>query len=115
MKRKNKKLSPEQLDILQERFGPVSFSGPVDLVYEDQIPHSGVVLLEGEAVLTRKKKIIETVEPGTLMGVHQLINNEPVRHGCKLRHNARVILLHRSDLLELLDEDDSTLRKALIS
>jgi hypothetical protein len=105
MKRKMKKLSPPELAYLEGRYEPMLCCGSFDLVYEDQIPNTGVVLLEGEAVLTRKKRVVESVEPGTAMGLQELLRNEPVRHGFKVHVNARVILLQKSDLIDLTDED----------
>lgn len=115
MKRKTKKLTVQELELLTDRFIPVCFSNAFDLVYEDQVPNTGLVLLEGEANLTRRKKILDQIEPGTVLGIEQLIGNEPVKHGCKIRENAKVILLQKSDLMEILREQDSKLRKVLIS
>lgn len=115
MKRNTKKLSVAELELLTDRFKPVCFSSAFDLVYEDQVPNAGVILVEGEAVLTRKKKILGVVEPGTVLGVQQLMDNVPVKHGCKLRENAKVILIQKSDLMELMKEKDSVLKKTLIS
>lgn len=115
MKRKTKKLSVRELELLSKKFEPVSFASDSDLVYEDQVPISGLILVEGEAVLTRKKKIIDQVEPGTVLGIQQLMDNEPVRHGCRIRENAKVILLQKSDLMEILKDQDSPFKNVLIS
>lgn len=114
MKRDKKKLSHHELDLLTKKFEPVQFTNDSDLVYDNQVPNTGVVLLEGEAVLTRKKKILDPIEPGTLLGVKQLIENEPVKHGCRVRESAKVILLHKSDLKEIIEDSDEALKKAVI-
>jgi signal-transduction protein with cAMP-binding, CBS, and nucleotidyltransferase domain len=112
MKRNMKKLSDEELSYLEGQFGALEFNSACDLVYEDQIPNTGIVLLNGEAVLTRKKRIIDSIERGSLYGLYELLNNEPVRHGCKVQGNARVILLQKSDLMDL-SKEDSPLSKIL--
>ncbi len=114
MKRKTKKLTDHELNLLTAKFSPISFAGDSDIVYEDQVPNTGVVLLEGEAVITRKKKVLDPIEPGTVLGVNQLMENEAVKHGCRIREKAKVILLHRSDLNEIIDDEDPTLKKAIM-
>ncbi|MFL5784579.1 MAG: hypothetical protein ACJ76H_08230 [Bacteriovoracaceae bacterium] len=112
MKRITRKLSDQELAELERHFGSFEFHNAFDLVYEDQIPNTGVIVLAGEAVLTRKKRIFDRIERGTLYGIYELLNNEPVRHGCKVRDNAKVILLKKTDLKDLSNED-SLLSKIL--
>ena len=101
MKAKAKKLSIAEITLLRNHLSPTRFPEPCDLVYEDQVPNIGIVLLEGEAFLTRKKKILESIEPGTVLGIQELIENVPVRYGCKLGRNASVLLLQKSELPQI--------------
>lgn len=112
MNRKMKKLSDQDLRYLISRFEPIQFTNPFDLVYEDQIPITGVILVEGDAILTKKSKPLEKILPGTVLGIHQLLNNVPVKNGCKILGQARVILLQKSEILEL--ENDPVLRDAIL-
>lgn len=113
MKRKMQKLSPQEISAIRKQYEPMKFQNAFDLVYENHIPNTGILLIKGKAQLTRRKKAMETVEPGALLGVHQLVKGEPVKFGCKLQENAEVILLQKSDLLEAMEDENSPLHPYL--
>lgn len=113
MKTKVKKLSAAVIETLRGIYEPIKFNNAFTLVYEKQIPNTGVLLLNGEAQFTKKNKAIEKIEPGTLLGVHQLVNNEPVRFGCKILEDSEVIILQKTDIEEALKNKKSILNKVL--
>lgn len=104
-----KKLNSKELSILKKHFTPLRINNSCNLVYEKQIPNMAIVLLDGELELISRNKPAEKISPGSLMGVHQLINNEPVKQGCKIRENSEIIILQKSDLLEVSQDDNSEL------
>ncbi len=109
MKKKIKKLSHEEIQFLRERFTSLKFENSFDLVYESQVPNTGIVLLEGHITLLKRKKVHSTVEAGTLLGVTNIINNEPSQVGCKVLGNSELIMLNKSEILEALNDKDPEL------
>ncbi len=113
MKKKLKKLTADQLSALKSQFSSLLFSNPFHLVYENQIPNTGVILIDGEAHLTRRNKGLLRLEPGSMVGVHELVHNEPVKYGCQIKENAEVILLQKSDVLNALSDEESLLHQVM--
>jgi len=109
MKKRIKRLTSEEISILKGRYNPLRFINEFDLVYESQVPNTGIVLLEGEIALCKKRKIHETILPGCLIGVYELINNEPVKLGCKVKSNAELIMIQKSEILDALNDKDPEL------
>jgi hypothetical protein len=52
---------------------------------------------------------MEKVTAGTVLGVSQLYNQEPVKMGAKVKKNAKIILIGKSDIDEALNDKDSRL------
>jgi hypothetical protein len=109
MKKKIKKLTQDEIQFLRERFNSLRFENAFDLVYESQIPNTGIVLLDGQINLLKRKKIHSTIEPGTLLGITNIINNEPSQLGCKVLGNSELIMLNKSEILEALNDKDPEL------
>jgi hypothetical protein len=109
MKKKIKKLTTSEIQILKDRFNSHKFHNDCDLVYEDQIPNTGIVLVEGQIALLKKKKIDTTIEPGTLLGVNNIIRNEPSTLRCKVVGNSELIILNKSEILAALNDKDPEL------
>jgi signal-transduction protein with cAMP-binding, CBS, and nucleotidyltransferase domain len=113
MKTKMKMLTPVELEILKRHFPPILFEQDFDLVYEEQVPNTGLVLIKGEVELVRRRKVKDKLGPGAMLGIHQLIHNRPVVLGCRIKAKSEVIILHKSNVLELLHRSESELRPIL--
>lgn len=109
MNNKIKKLTQLQIKNLKKQFQSLKFSNDFDLVYESQVPNTGIVLLNGELALFQKKKIKSMIKPGNMLGVYELLNNEPVSHGCKVIGNSELIMIQKSDILDALSDEESDL------
>lgn len=109
MKENIKKLTAQQIKFLRKQFNSLVFNSNFDLVYESQVPNTGIVLLNGEIALYRKKKVKAIVTPGHMLGVCKLLNNEPAQHDYKVSQNSELIMLQKSDILEAIDNQDSEL------
>jgi hypothetical protein len=109
MKNNIKKLTLGQIRFLKKKYESVTFNSDFHLVYETQIPNTGIVLLNGEINLIRKKKSQTLAIPGIMLGVYELLNNIPVGHGCKVMENSELIMLQKSDILEALNDEESKL------
>jgi len=109
MKNRIKKLTSEEIEILKHHFQSLKFNNDFDLVYETQVPNTGIVLLDGELELIKKKKIKSTVRPGNMLGIYKLLKNEPSELGCKVKGNSELLIIQKSDLMEALSDKNSEL------
>jgi CRP-like cAMP-binding protein len=109
MKNRIRKLTAKEIEILRDRYSSLKFNNDTDLVYESQIPNTGIVLLEGQIALMKRKKVHATVEPGCVIGIHNLIYNEPSQLACKVMSNSELIMLNKSEILEALSDKESEL------
>ena len=111
MKKNMKKLSVKDLNILKAKFETLTFNTAFDLVYEKQVPNTGVVLLGGELELLRHKQVQARISPGCILGLQQMVNNEPVKLGCKVKENSVLIMIQKSDIMEALENSSSDLHR----
>jgi signal-transduction protein with cAMP-binding, CBS, and nucleotidyltransferase domain len=109
MKKRARILTTEELNMLKQRYTALKFNNDFELVYDSQIPNTGIVLLQGQIALLKRKKVKDVLPPGTLLGVSNLINNLPMNVDCKLLGNSEVIMLNKSEILEALNNQDSEL------
>lgn len=113
MKKLFTKLSDKQITELQEGREVLSIPSDIDFVYEQQVPNTGIALLDGEIEITKKSKTLENITSGNLFGIHHLIHQEPVAFGCKVKKNSKIILIGKSEILESLKDSKSQLFKLL--
>lgn len=104
-----KQLTQEQVQAINQNFEQMVFNNDFDFVYEHQIPNSAIMLIDGELQLLKRNRIIEVIKPGMLLGLHQLINNEPVRFACKIARKSKAILINKSALLDAIKNKKSPL------
>lgn len=109
MKNNFKKLTLSQIKFLKKKFESIIFNSDFNLIYETQIPNTGIVLLSGELNLLRKKKKESVIVPGAMLGVHELLHNIPSSHGCMVLGNSELIMLQKSDILEAITDEESKL------
>lgn len=107
MQKKISELTNDQIQKLKEDFEVLEFSHDFNVVYENQIPNTGVILIEGEIELTKRSKVMRKIFPLCLLGIHYLINNEQVPLGCKVKKDSKVILIGKSEILEILGNSKS--------
>ena len=109
MNEKLKVLSTKQIKFLKKKFEPLKFNADFHLVYESQVPNTGIVLLTGELNFFRKKKVQSLIKSGVIFGIYELINNVPMLHGCRVLENSELIILQKSDLLAAMTDENSEL------
>lgn len=116
MKQKVLPVFPEDLKQLTEEFEVLTFPNDMDLIYEDHVPVTGIILLEGTLEIFKGDTIVETiVPPPTMVGVGNLINEIPVDNGCRIKAKSKVILIGKSKILDILKDKRSHLFKLLKS
>jgi signal-transduction protein with cAMP-binding, CBS, and nucleotidyltransferase domain len=109
MKKNIKKLESGDIKTLSKECQVLTFPQDFNLVYENQIPNTGVALIDGELELTKKSKVLEKVSPGSILGINQMLNEEQVELGCRVKKDSKIILLGKSDILEILKNPHSKL------
>lgn len=109
MKKRIRKLTEKEINTLRDRYESLKFNNDVELVYETQVPNTGIVLIEGQIALLKRKKVQSTLGPGSLIGVRNLVNNEPTQVSAKVMGNSELIMLNKSEILEALNDKDSDL------
>jgi CRP-like cAMP-binding protein len=108
-----RKLTNRELSILQQHFVPHRYGVESDIVYEGQVPNTGIVLLKGKVFLYRRRKLRATLGPGTMLGVAELWGHDPLENNCRVSANSELILIKKSDLTEALRQQDSALYEIL--
>jgi CRP-like cAMP-binding protein len=100
------KISDELVSKIKKVSNSHCYSTQSDLFYEGQTPIVAYLLLEGYIHLTKNKKIKGILDPGTLLGLKELMNNEAVDVDAQILPNTKVCFLDRSTILEILNTDD---------
>lgn len=103
----------DDLDILKNHFETTTFNHEFNLIYEKQIPNTGIVLVDGEINLLNKKRAIILNAPGYILGLQNLINNIPFRFKCRVKKDSQLILLPKSDIIRIINEKQSDLYKIM--
>lgn len=94
------KLNPEEIKLLQENFELFIFGNDFNLVYQNQVPTMAFLLIEGQINLYKRKKKVGQIEPGTLIGMPELLSNHTIGFDCFVLKNSICILISKSALLE---------------
>jgi signal-transduction protein with cAMP-binding, CBS, and nucleotidyltransferase domain len=102
-------LTPEELQTLAGSYNTYTFPQDTVLFYENQIPNSAVIVFDGELSLLRRNRELVTLSSGSALGAQHLLKNKASKVMAKLRKNARVLLLAKSELLKLQENSLSPL------
>lgn len=109
MKEKLNILNSEEVESLKQDYEVLTFPNDFDLVYENQIPSTGVALIKGQIELIKKSRPTQLIEENCLLGIKQLLDEQPVRLGCRIKSNSQIVLLGKSEIFSLLKNKDSKL------
>lgn len=93
-----KTFTPSEILVFRNHFEPFVFQHTFDFVYRGQVPYAALLLLEGKMYITGTKGVVQTLGPGSLLGVHLLLTKTPCKQGCRLEGKSQVILLSYSAL-----------------
>ena len=113
MKNYIQQIDLSDLETITAFFGIITFSNDFDLVYDKQIPNTGIILFNGELNLTKKKNSLSVIAPGALLGVQNMIDGNPVNFKCSVKKDTSVILLPKSEIMIILRKKNSSLYKIL--
>lgn len=113
MKDKVNILDSEIIEALKKDFETLTFPNDFDLVYENQVPATGVALLEGIVELTKGSKVKGKYSSGHILGLSQLLEDTPVKFGLRVKAKSKVILIGKSKFLECSKKKGNLLKKLL--
>ncbi|MFP5384756.1 MAG: hypothetical protein ACLGHN_01665 [Bacteriovoracia bacterium] len=97
------------LEKLQKEFEVLTFPNDFDLVYQDQIPSAGIAVVEGALELLKNSKVMETINPGQVIGISHLLEEIPFKFVCRVKANSKIILIGKSKLLSSIKNKRSPL------
>lgn len=109
MKEKVNFLSPDEIEALTKQYDVLTFGHDFDVVYENQIPVTGIALIEGTLEFVKKSKPFYQIAQSCLIGVEDLMRGTPIKHGCRIKGNSKIILIGKSEILALLKNQKSKL------
>ena len=113
MKNHIQQIELSDLETITDLFGIMTFSNDFDLVYEKQIPNTGIILFQGELSLTNKKSSLLVVTPGSILGVQNMLEGIPINFKCSIKKDTSVILLPKSEIMKILKKKKSPVYKIL--
>jgi CRP-like cAMP-binding protein len=99
--------------ILKESSSRV-FSPGSSLFYEGHVPIVAFYIHKGEVNIIRKKKVLETITTGTLIGAHELLNNLPSSFEAKTKESSTIYFLDKSTLSEIQDRENCLLKNEIV-
>jgi signal-transduction protein with cAMP-binding, CBS, and nucleotidyltransferase domain len=94
-------LSSIEMELLKKDFEILTFSNDFDIVYEEQVPCTGIAIIEGGVEFIKNSKVEKTLSEGHIIGVYHLMNEYPATHGCRIKAKSKIILLGKSEVLAL--------------
>lgn len=97
-------LDEHHIELLKNMSAPQLYQTETELIYENQIPHAGYLLVEGEIHFIKRKTIFQKIKPGTLFGVCELMHNSPLKFTVKIMPNSKVCILDKSTVKEILSD-----------
>ncbi len=98
-------LTPEHVSFLLQRLPARIYNSSEALVYEDQVPLAGYVLLEGEIIAETRGAIPQRVPINSMICTQELLNGIPLKQTITISPGSKVIILDKSSVLEILEED----------
>jgi CRP-like cAMP-binding protein len=107
-------LSETLIDKLKKTSSTIkTFSLKSHLYYEGQTPIVAYLILKGSIQLSRNKKICNTLRPGTLLGIEEVIEKKSSDVSAEVLGNSTLCFLDRSTLLEIKKGDNIVLGSIL--
>ncbi len=106
-------LTTSQVEALIEEFDLLTFPNDFDIVYENQVPCTGIALIHGQIELIRNTKILRVIGTGNVLGISELLLGEPVKYGVRVKAKSKIILLGKSDILNFRSNGNSRLHPIL--
>lgn len=95
--------------MLREEFDLLTFSHDYDVIYENQIPIAGIVIVEGKVEFLKRSKPQGCAHSGDVIGLSELLHNKPIKFSCRIKADSKVLLLGKSHLMAAVKHGRSPL------
>jgi hypothetical protein len=92
------------LQILQDlstHWELLTFQTDCDFNYENQILKGAIALIEGKVEVIKKRKIIEVLLPGQIIGLSSFKLNKKVNFRLRIKADAKIIFFNKSAINNL--------------
>ncbi|WPU63925.1 hypothetical protein [Peredibacter starrii] len=100
MKINSSLLTDKDISILGQVFETLVFPNDFDLIYENHVPPTGVVLIEGKLEILKRNKPKLEITTLQSFGIKELLKGTPLPFGCRIKANSKVMLISKSLVLE---------------
>lgn len=108
-------LSAKEIEEIKKHLLPYTFAVRTDLFHEGQIPHAGVLVIDGSVKIKKRNRIMSEARIGDLIGLKELLENRPGKGTVEIGPQASICLIDRSTLNEVLRGPQRPLGKILYS
>lgn len=102
-------LDKEQITSLLKESPARTFNVDETLVYENQVPMAGYILIEGKIIFEKKGRALKEVPLCGLICLKELLENRPVRHCVKIVAGSKAVIIDKSTALDLLKKEKEAL------
>lgn len=102
--REHIQIQQETIDELLTRFPVRTFKTHSHLFYEGQVPISGYLIISGNIQISKKRKSKKILNKGTLIGINELLNKNPIGISAEVFPNSEICFLDRSTIIEVLEQ-----------
>lgn len=100
------KLDAKQINYIKSVSQEKTYPTDTPLFYEGQTPVTAILILEGQVIISKGKKVKTTLRSGMLLGVKELMNNAPSTTGAIALANTLVCFLDKSTIMEIINNND---------
>lgn len=107
-------LTESVLEKLKQVSSLKSFNLKTTLFYEGQTPIVAYLVIKGSIQLSRKKKIHNTLRPGAILGIEEVMAKETSDVTAEVLGNSTLYFLDRTTLLEIANGNNNLLKSILI-
>lgn len=98
------KIEQNFIDKLAKACPPRLYNAESEIIYEGHTPTAGYLLIKGEVHFLKRKRVVQTADTGSLFGVLELMNNQPLKYTVRIQPNSQVCILDKSTIKELISE-----------
>lgn len=106
------KLCQQDIERLTDLSRPYTYNHHSQLFYEGQTPIVAYLVLEGELLLTKNKRVRNKISPGQILGLNELVDHTPLPFAAEALPKTTVIFLDLSTIKEILNGGSLGLKEA---
>ncbi len=101
-------LEPALIEKYADILEGCTYGANTPLFYEGHVPIVAFIILSGQVHFSKRKKVVQTLCAGSLIGMNLLLNHAPSIYTAIAEAESKVLFLDRSTLLEMTELADNT-------